>query len=97
MNEAAVDAEKVRAAVEGITSVLKGERRHFSMEYPCHSPEEQRWFHMTVCSLQGPRPGLVISHSNITDRKRAQESAAGTGRTISNHSAERRRRHPHPG
>jgi hypothetical protein len=41
------------------------------MEYPCHSPTEERWFVMQVSPLTGAQPGAVVSHVNITDwRKR---------------------------
>ena len=29
---------------EGIRSVLLGKRQGFTIEYPCHSPGERRWF-----------------------------------------------------
>lgn len=54
-------------AGEGIRSVLAGRSSNFSMEYPCHSPTQQRWFLMTVTPLSDSEPsGAVISHFNIT-------------------------------
>ncbi len=45
------------------------------MEYPCHSPGEQRWFLMTVAPFSGGRQGgVIISHSNITALKRAEQA-----------------------
>lgn len=35
------DAAKAAA---GIRAILKGELEQFSMEYPCHSANEHRWF-----------------------------------------------------
>jgi len=40
--------DESKAALEGIQSVLSGNRPSFSLEYPCHSPELQRWFLMQV-------------------------------------------------
>jgi two-component system CheB/CheR fusion protein len=58
-------------AQQGVRDVLEGRRKHFSMEYPCHSPTEERWFVMQVSPLTGAQPGAVVSHVNITDwRKR---------------------------
>jgi PAS domain S-box-containing protein len=57
------------AAQAGITWVLKGKMKSFHLEYPCHSPSQQRWFYMTVLPLQGFRRGVVVSHENITERK----------------------------
>ncbi len=44
------------------------------MEYPCHSPTEWRWFVARVTSF--PTDGrlrAVITHDNITERKRMEE------------------------
>ena len=38
----------VLMAAEGIRRVLCGEQEHFSLEYPCHSPDIQRWFMMRL-------------------------------------------------
>jgi len=59
---------------QGIRDVLSGKRASFYLEYPCHSPEEKRWFMMRVTALQGDASGLcVISHHNITQRRLAEE------------------------
>jgi PAS domain S-box-containing protein len=55
---------------EGIRSVLSGKTRHFELEYPCHSPEENRWFRLTVTPLQeDASAGAVVMHVNVTERK----------------------------
>lgn len=62
-------------ALAGIESVLAGESDQFTHEYPCHSPEEQRWFSMAVVPLWlGTAPGAVISHLNMTARKEAEDA-----------------------
>ncbi len=38
-------------AHDGIRAVLDGRLPCFSMDYPCHSPEQQRWFHMNVTPM----------------------------------------------
>jgi two-component system CheB/CheR fusion protein len=54
-------------ASNGVKSVLEGSRSDFSMRYPCHSPDEKRWFVMNVAPVnQGPF-AAVVSHVNITD------------------------------
>jgi diguanylate cyclase (GGDEF)-like protein len=53
----------------GVTSVLNGGTDVFEMEYPCHSPTENRWFLGRATPLASPNRGAVISHLNITDRK----------------------------
>ena len=61
--------EEAQAAYKGIRSVLDGIEHSFRLEYPCHSPEEQRWFVMSVTPLGNAEPGVVITHTDITERK----------------------------
>lgn len=56
----------------GLRAVLDGRQSQFSMEYPCHSPNQKRWFHVHVNRMQGPRPGVVVSHQDVTNRKLAE-------------------------
>jgi two-component system CheB/CheR fusion protein len=61
-------------AQRGVREVLAGTRQHFSMEYPCHSPTEQRWFAMHVSVVGGEQPGAVVSHINITEWRKQNQS-----------------------
>jgi len=56
----------------GLRAVLDGRQCEFSMEYPCHSPDQKRWFQVHVNRMQGPRPGVVVSHQDVTNRKMAE-------------------------
>lgn len=52
---------------EGIRKVMNGELAEFFMQYPCHSPEEKRWFAVRVVPYR--EQGLcrvIVSHDNIT-------------------------------
>lgn len=62
-------AEGAAAAAMGIRAVLAGRQAGFSMEYPCHSPAQQRWFLMSVTPLATPGEGVVVTHIDITQRK----------------------------
>ncbi|UTF51845.1 sensor domain-containing diguanylate cyclase [Desulfomicrobium sp. ZS1] len=63
------------AASEGIRQVIAG-KACFQIEYPCHSPNEKRWFMMNANSFQYEgQTYLVIMHHNITQRKLAEEQA----------------------
>nr|WP_326531443.1 PAS domain S-box protein [Rhodoferax sp.] len=53
----------------GIQAVMQGRLPEYSMEYPCHSPTQQRWFHLNVTPLASGDQGVVVAHTNITDRK----------------------------
>ncbi|WP_372880760.1 diguanylate cyclase [Psychromonas sp.] len=61
-------------AASGIRSVIKAETERFYFEYPCHSPDQERWFMMRVTgfTIQGAHR-FVISHQNITERKLAEQ------------------------
>lgn len=63
-------------AANGILDVVKDRRTSFRFEYPCHSPDEKRWFMMIVTRLKADSRRLfAISHHNITQRKLAEEQA----------------------
>lgn len=70
--------ELAAAAARGIREVVDGKRAEFYLEYPCHSPEQQRWFMMHVGALRDASKKLfVIAHHNITQRKLAEEKVEG--------------------
>jgi diguanylate cyclase (GGDEF)-like protein len=60
------------AVFHGIRDLLGGEGNSFSVEYPCHSPTEQRWFiaQVTRFSHEG-HTYVVTAHEDITARKQA--------------------------
>jgi PAS domain S-box-containing protein len=61
------------AAKQGIEAVLAGTIPTFSLEYPCHSPDQLRWFKMAVVPYgYAETAGVVITHTNITERMRLQ-------------------------
>jgi len=57
-----------RAALAGIVDVIKGHRSYFYHEYPCHSPDEQRWFALRATPLVDFQSFVVVSHEDITER-----------------------------
>lgn len=59
----------------GIRAVINGTQDEFTLEYPCHSPTEQRWFVGRVTRFPGNGPRrIVVAHENITQRKLVQQS-----------------------
>jgi len=68
------DITTAHLCLEGIRSVLAGHESHFTIEYPCHSPDHQRWFILDV--TPAPNGLAVIVHSNVTERKRLERSLA---------------------
>lgn len=65
--------EDARRAAEGLRDVLAGWRESFSMEYPCHSPSERRWFLLWAGGFadRGDR-FAAVAHLDITDRVLAE-------------------------
>ncbi len=72
-NAAAAGDTDGEAAVEGLDAVMSGQIPEFQLEYPCHSPQEKRWFVMTARPLKWSGQKLVvIKHKNITAQKLAE-------------------------
>jgi diguanylate cyclase (GGDEF)-like protein/PAS domain S-box-containing protein len=66
------NAAEAYQAAAGIRAVLDGSTRSFSLQYPCHSPDERRWFLMTVMPLAEDRfNGAVVMHLDISAEKLA--------------------------
>ena len=77
-------SSEAHQVAEGIRSVLAGRAKSFSIEYPCHSPTEQRWFLLTVTPLADDHPnGAVVMHLDITERKRASDELRESERCFS--------------
>lgn len=57
----------------GLTELLAGTRDQFYIEYPCHSPIEQRWFLLqAVPMVLDNQRHAVVAHINITEQKRVE-------------------------
>jgi PAS domain S-box-containing protein len=62
-------AQAGQAACAGIKAVLDRSLPEFSLEYPCHSPTQPRWFRLHVTRpSDGCLGALVLSHLEITSR-----------------------------
>ena len=71
---AGLNSEGALAMAEAIKALLRGEQSEFTLEYPCHSPSELRWFQALITRFQGPGTArLVVSHLDITNLKQAEE------------------------
>lgn len=58
---------------DGIRGVIRGDIEEFTLDYPCHSPDQQRWFYMRAIRSAGSGPlRVVISHEDITALKKAE-------------------------
>ena len=61
--------QSTKDVVENLQAILDGELTEFSVEYPSHSPTEERWFILQASAM---KDGAVISHIDISARKRAE-------------------------
>ncbi|MGH7460866.1 MAG: PAS domain-containing protein, partial [Longimicrobiales bacterium] len=67
-----------RSAHEGLLSVLARDTRSFSLEYPCDTSSEPRWYLLQIDPMPARHGGAVVTHMDVTDRvlahQRLQES-----------------------
>ncbi len=69
-------SDEVLRAIEGIRSVLDGRLARFDMEYPCLSLSEKKWFSIAVMPMRTEEGGAVVTHTDITERKKMEEVLA---------------------
>jgi len=63
----------------GIRDVLNGRKKYFVHEYPCHAPDEQRWFECRVTPFPGDGPArVIVAHENVTQRHLVGEKLAAS-------------------
>jgi len=68
-------SEEGKVMAAGIRLVMNDQQKEFTLEYPCHSPEEKRWFNARVTSFTAEGAlRILVAHENITERKRAEEA-----------------------
>jgi hypothetical protein len=59
----------------GLEGVLGRSRSNFTLEYQTDGPAGERWAVLSVVPLSGAQGGAVITHTDITERRRAQIEA----------------------
>ena len=66
-------ADDARKMAAGIRGVIAGNKPEFTLEYPCHSPHEERWYSAHVTRFPGEGPlRLVVAHADITTEVQTQ-------------------------
>jgi signal transduction histidine kinase len=79
-------------ALDGIRSVSEGRRDHFELEYPMGFAEEPIWILLVATPLNRGQGGVVLTHHNITQRKKDEAAIRRlSGKLISAQEAERSR------
>ncbi|MFN8148794.1 MAG: EAL domain-containing protein [Candidatus Nanopelagicales bacterium] len=67
------------AVRRGIESVLRGEATRYALDYECKVRDDLRWFHLHVVPISG-RDGAIVTHTDITARKRAEHELSHRAR-----------------
>ena len=65
-------SEQATAVADAVRSVLSARQRRFHVDYRWSVDGEDRWFSFRVAALNVPGGGAVVSHTEITSRKRAE-------------------------
>jgi len=74
--ERAYEEPLATEALDGLESLLAGTADRFEMEYPCHSPDRQRWFKLDATGFaRDGEPYLFVCHYDVTERKLAERRA----------------------
>ncbi|MEA2140116.1 MAG: hypothetical protein QOC91_215, partial [Solirubrobacteraceae bacterium] len=75
--DAAKDDELARQAGAGLRAILAGSSSEFTIEYPCHGADVERWFVLRAARYEGPGPiRVVVAHDDITTRRAAEAEVA---------------------
>lgn len=66
-------SKEAAVVASGIRAIIAGRSGEFNLEYPCHAPNEKRWFIVRVMRFGSDGSGrVVVAHENITERKKAE-------------------------
>lgn len=56
------------SAADGLSAVLAGERPTYELQYPCHSPSEERWFELQARRVQFDNATYcLVAHHDVTE------------------------------
>lgn len=76
-DRAAPRCQEAAGIADGIRALLDGRARTFEVEYPCHGPEERRWFVARGTLLPGDGPArVVLAHEDVSARRLSEERLA---------------------
>ncbi len=72
-------SEEAPSVAAAFGDLLRDERTAFRLEYPCHGPQEERWFLLLAARFtESGRPFAVVAHHNITERHLAEKQVRET-------------------
>lgn len=82
--ERAAAQEPAAALVtDALHAVASGDWKNVSVEYPCHSPDEERWFVLTANRYRGTGSSrIVVQHENVTVQRRVEGARRDSERRL---------------
>lgn len=76
-------SEEAPVVASGIRDVIAKKQAYFYLEYPCHSPSEQRWFSVRVTRFEVDSSlCVVVTHDDITQRTLAEFQLQAANRLL---------------
>lgn len=72
VRRAAANDVLAAAALRGLEEVLAGRQTLFTLEYPCHAPDHERWCECHAAPSAGSGGGAVVRHREISRPDRAE-------------------------
>lgn len=68
------NSEEAEEMLAGIRSVINREQMEFSIQYPCHSPTEKRWFQALVTPYrEEDTTQFIVAHVNVTSEVQKED------------------------
>lgn len=69
-----VQPKDAKTVYEGIEALLEGRSEDFFYNYPCHAPDQQRWFQLRITRfIADERVWLTVVHENVTELERMRK------------------------
>lgn len=73
-NSKGIFSKGAKDVAKGLRDVLENYVREFVYEYPCHSPQEKRWYRMIATPLKDRKyRGAVVMHLDISELKKLED------------------------
>ena len=65
------NSEEAKTIAARVRAIIRGEEKECALEYPCHSPEEKRWFVVRVTRRCATGRGKWATHASKSSSKQA--------------------------
>jgi PAS domain S-box-containing protein len=80
---AAATEPSAATAAHALRELLAGCRDEFVLDYPCHGPDEQRWFRLRANRYRDGGPlRVLVQHDDITQQRRASDDRMVQARVL---------------